>query len=126
MRNLRLLSHYATAFAQDASSEQLLAKITHDPETGDIYLAYADPELVRLVKINVSQKHIAEIVELPVNLEHTSGVPAVVGIRFLLDAQAVCLALGNGDIVLIRKELPDYSEKVEYFFNVGLLYDIDM
>ncbi|RUS18247.1 IKI3 family-domain-containing protein [Endogone sp. FLAS-F59071] len=113
MRSLRLLSHYATTFAPDASSEQLLVKITHDPETGDIYLAYADPKLVRLVKLNVNQKLITEIVSFPVNIEHTPGVPAIVGIRFLLDAQAVCLVLGNGDIVLVRKELPDYAEKFE-------------
>ncbi|RUP46126.1 hypothetical protein BC936DRAFT_147332 [Jimgerdemannia flammicorona] len=109
MRSLRLLTHSAATFA-DHSERRV--HIACDPETAHAYLAYVDNHSVKLVTTNHNSQHTTELASFPLT--------NVIGLKYLLDFEAVCLALANGDIVLVKKDAPDYAEPFEVVGSVDV------
>ncbi|KAF8942635.1 hypothetical protein BGZ47_006286 [Haplosporangium gracile] len=116
MKNLTLLSQIHLArFGRPAGKD-----IHHsvDPESGHVYVAYSTgPAEGVLVKISDLQSPFPEITELatfpPENDEHSELWGHVVGVKFLVDIQAVCIVFSHGDVVLFHNEATETGDTME-------------
>ncbi|KAF8925154.1 hypothetical protein BGZ58_001096 [Dissophora ornata] len=116
MKNLTLLSQIHLArFGRPAGKD-----IHHsvDPETGHVYVAYSTgPAEGVLIKISDLQSPYPEITELvtfpPENDVHADQWGQVVGVKFLVDIQAVCIIFSHGDVVLFHNEPTETGETLE-------------
>ncbi|KAL1924120.1 uncharacterized protein VTP21DRAFT_7155 [Calcarisporiella thermophila] len=107
MRSLSLLSQISSAINNGQAIDSQ-AHISIDTDTSDVYFAFADYDgAVHVVKL--SQQTLAEICTLPLQDENDG----IVGLKYLPELQACCIALINGDIILIHKEPPTHGESVE-------------
>ncbi|KAG0223795.1 hypothetical protein BGW42_005533 [Actinomortierella wolfii] len=89
-----------------------------DPETGNVYVAYSTaPGEGVLVEISDLQAPFPLVNELvtfpPENDVHADRWGEVVGIKFLVDIQAICLVFSHGDVALFHKEPTETGETLE-------------
>ncbi|KAG0045887.1 hypothetical protein BGZ83_008909 [Gryganskiella cystojenkinii] len=116
MKNLTLLSQVHLArFGRPVGKD-----IHHsvDPETGNVYVAYSTgPAEGVLVKISDLQSPFPEINELvtfpPENDVNADQWGHVVGVKFLVDIQAVCVIFSHGDVVLFHTEATESGDTLE-------------
>ncbi|KAG0241352.1 IKI3 family-domain-containing protein [Mortierella sp. GBAus27b] len=116
MKNLTLLSQIRLArFGRPAGKD-----IHHsvDPETSHVYVAYSTgPSEGVLIRISDLQSPYPEITELatfpPENDVHAEQWGQVVGVRFLVDIQAVCIIFSHGDVALFHLEPTETGETLE-------------
>ncbi|KAF9363866.1 hypothetical protein BGX34_003149 [Mortierella sp. NVP85] len=116
MKNLTLLSQIRLArFGKPAGKD-----IHHsvDPETGNVYVAYSTgPSEGVLVRISDLQSPFPEITELatfpPENDVHAEQWGQIVGVKFLVDTQAVCIIFSHGDVALFHNEPTESGETLE-------------
>ncbi|KAF9295803.1 hypothetical protein BGZ74_010603 [Mortierella antarctica] len=116
MKNLTLLSQVHLArFGRPFGTD-----IHHsvDPENGHVYVAYSTgPSEGVLVKISDLQSPYPEITELatfpPENDHNADQWGQVMGVKFLVDIQAVCIIFSHGDVVLFHNEATEMGETVE-------------
>ncbi|KAF9975119.1 hypothetical protein BGZ73_001334 [Actinomortierella ambigua] len=89
-----------------------------DPETGIVYVAYSTaPGEGVLVEISDLQSPFPAVDELvtfpPENDVHADRWGQVVGIKFLVDIQAICIVFSHGDVALFHKEPTETGETLE-------------
>ncbi|CAO3564635.1 unnamed protein product [Mortierella alpina] len=116
MKNLTLLSQIHLArFGRPVGKD-----IHHsvDPETGHVYVAYSTgPAEGVLIKITDLQSPFPEITELvsfpPENDVNAEQWGHVVGVKFLVDIQAVCVIFSHGDVVLFHNEATESGDTLE-------------
>ncbi|KAF9995387.1 hypothetical protein BGZ80_001407 [Entomortierella chlamydospora] len=116
MKNLTLLSQIHLArFGRPVGKD-----IHHsvDPETGHVYVAYstgpAEGVLIRISDLQSPFPDITELVTFPpendVNAEQWGQV---VGVKFLVDIQAICVIFSHGDVVLFHNEPTESGDTLE-------------
>ncbi|KAG0325923.1 hypothetical protein BGZ99_010376 [Dissophora globulifera] len=116
MKNLTLLSQIQVArFGRPAGKD-----IHHsvDPETGHVYVAYStgpsEGVLVRISEIQSPYPDITELVTFPPeNDVNADQWGQVVGVKFLVDIQAVCVIFSHGDVVLFHNEPTESGDTLE-------------
>ncbi|KAF9112880.1 hypothetical protein BGX27_002637 [Mortierella sp. AM989] len=89
-----------------------------DPETGHVYVAYstgpAEGVLIRISDLQSPYPEITELVTFPpendVNAEQWGQV---VGVKFLVDIQAICVIFSHGDVVLFHNEPTETGDTLE-------------
>ncbi|KAG0365886.1 hypothetical protein BGZ54_006088 [Gamsiella multidivaricata] len=116
MKNLTLLSQIHLArFGRPAGKD-----IHHsvDPETGHVYVAYSiGPSEGVLIRISDLQSPFPEITELaafpPENDVNVDRWGQVVGVKFLVDIQAICVIFSHGDVVLFHNEPTESRDTLE-------------
>ncbi|KAF9189964.1 hypothetical protein BGZ51_008686 [Haplosporangium sp. Z 767] len=116
MKNLTLLSQIHLArFGRPAGKD-----IHHsvDPESGHVYVAYSTgPAEGVLIKVTDLQSPYPEITELatfpPENDVNADQWGQVVGVKFLMDIQAVCIIFSHGDVVLFHNEVSESGDTLE-------------
>ncbi|KAF9415343.1 hypothetical protein BGZ94_000121 [Podila epigama] len=116
MKNLTLLSQVHLACFGRPSGKDIHHSV--DPESGHVYVAYSTgPSEGVLVKISELQSPYPDITELttfpPENEANADQWGHVVGIKFLVDIQAVCIIFSHGDVVLYHIEPTETGETVE-------------
>ncbi|KAF9164239.1 hypothetical protein DFQ26_001667 [Actinomortierella ambigua] len=89
-----------------------------DPETGIVYVAYSTaPGEGVLVEISDLQSPFPAVNELvtfpPENDVHADRWGQVVGVKFLVDIQAICVVFSHGDVALFHKERTETGETLE-------------
>ncbi|KAK9712591.1 putative elongator complex protein 1 [Basidiobolus ranarum] len=116
MKNLILANKIAYSLPVSLPSDSYLRSLQacFDSVERDTYVAHKsehDNEVKVLLlseRENWEEPSLTELASLPLGEnfnEESSTIPeGVVGIRFLLELQAVCVALSNGDIYLIKKD----------------------
>ncbi|KAF9584994.1 hypothetical protein BGW38_004344 [Lunasporangiospora selenospora] len=116
MKSLTVLSQIHLArFGKPAGKD-----IHHsvDPETGHVYVAYSTgPSEGTLIKITDLESPFPEINELatfpPENDVNAEQWGHIVGVKFLVDIQAVCVVFSHGDVVLFHGEPTETGETLE-------------
>ncbi|KAG0331419.1 hypothetical protein BG004_001669 [Podila humilis] len=107
MKNLTLLSQMRLARFGRPFGRDIHHSV--DPESGHVYVAYSTgPSESVLVKITEFQSPYPEITELttfpPESEANADQWGQVVGIKFLVDIQSVCVIFSHGDVILFHNE----------------------
>ncbi|KAF9432452.1 hypothetical protein BGZ76_010790 [Entomortierella beljakovae] len=116
MKNLTLLSQIQLARFGRPSGKDIHHSV--DPETGHVYVAYSTgPAESVLIRISDLQSPFPEISELitfpPENDVHAEQWGHVVGVKFLLDIQAICVIFSHGDVALFHNEPTETGDTLE-------------
>ncbi|CAG8467741.1 8600_t:CDS:10 [Gigaspora rosea] len=104
MKSLTLLSQFTASLG---SSDLKLKRTRHtvNPENGDIYFvrfSESNVELVQYSLVQTQNSDVSSITFFP-NDGFSNDLDEIVkGIKFLIDIQSICIAFGNGDIVLVH------------------------
>lgn len=111
MRSLRLLAHQSAQVPGSKSGSRSF--IANDNENNVVYVALED-EIgnVRVLMSSVAPDNVSAFTELArIPAEKRDGSDTcIVGLTYLSDLQVLCMALHNGDILLISKERFDKGE----------------
>ncbi|KAI1321045.1 hypothetical protein EDD11_008626 [Mortierella claussenii] len=116
MKNLTLLSQIHLARFGRPVGKDIHQSV--DPETGHVYVAYStgSSEGV-LIKISDLQSPYPEITELatfpPKDDVNADQWGQTMGVKFLVDIQAVCVIFSHGDVVLFHNEPSKTSDNLE-------------
>ncbi|KAI8909371.1 IKI3 family-domain-containing protein [Powellomyces hirtus] len=104
MRSLQLLNESRTALFPAGlveSSGRSLATV--DPETATVYCSVGSREQSTVYSVN-SDNIATEVACFPDGINETAAPYQVVGLQYLPESQALCVALTGGDIILIQTE----------------------
>ncbi|CAG8813909.1 1272_t:CDS:2, partial [Racocetra persica] len=114
MKSLTLLSQFTASFG---SSNPRLKRTRHtvNPENGDIYFVRFSESQVELVKCSLVQTRnfeVSSIIFFPNNGSSNDLDEIVKELKFLVDIQSICIAFGNGDIVLVHLDAAQDCEEM--------------
>ncbi|KAJ3023810.1 hypothetical protein HKX48_000944 [Thoreauomyces humboldtii] len=73
-----------------------------DPETGSVYCSRGNSTRSTIYRVDNIENVATELASFPSDFADTTGSQHVVGLQYLPESQALCVALEGGDIVLIR------------------------